>query len=57
MSDISIEEIQTFEKHLKERFGQFHHFFCDRHGYCHCEVCKKVKENFKAQNIELPSGE
>lgn len=51
------EEIQIFEKHLKERFGQFHHFFCDRHGYCHCEVCKKVKENFKAQNIELPLGE
>lgn len=37
------EEFQIFEEHKKERFGKFHKFHCDRDGYCHCEICKKIK--------------
>jgi hypothetical protein len=50
------EDFQIFEKHKKERFGQFHKFYCDRNGYCQCEVCKRVKEYFREENIKL-SGE
>lgn len=47
MDQPSENDLIIFENHRKERFGQFHKFYCDEDGYCHCEVCIRVKEYFK----------